>query len=123
MDPDVITRETWLQPSQTRRVGQRLGDRRTYSESMWAFNGANDDHGRHWESIEEGLTFVLDRLAGSEHLIAKYTKEYRTIWWCGHFQSSFDGGPVLSARLLERLGAFGVDLFIDNYFSPDEGTE
>jgi hypothetical protein len=30
--------------------------------------------------------------------------DHHAIWWCGHFQDSFDGGPTLSARILERLG-------------------
>jgi len=43
-------------------------------------------------------------------------------WWCGHFQSGFDGGPTLTPDLLRRLGEFGADLFIDNYFSPDDSS-
>jgi hypothetical protein len=41
------------------------------------------------------------------------------ILWCGHFQSSFDGGPTLSPELLKQLGEFEVELFIDNYFSEE----
>jgi hypothetical protein len=113
VDPDAITRETGLQPCRTRVAGSRIGSQ-TYAEGMWAFDGG----GQHdWESLEDGLVFVLDQLSGLEGSFNEYRRDHEVIWWCGHFQSSFDGGPVLSSRLLERLAAFGVQLFIDNYFS------
>jgi hypothetical protein len=119
LDLDAITREAGLRPCRTRLAGSRLGNR-TFDESMWAFNG---DGPPDWDSLEEGLTFVLDRVATLEKLFARYEAEHDVIWWCGHFQRSFDGGPTLSAGLLARLGAFGAELFIDNYFSNDEKGE
>jgi uncharacterized protein DUF4279 len=113
LDPDAVTRESGLKPSSTRLAGSRWGER-THTDSVWAFDG-NGPYD--WESLEEGLAFVLDRLGTSQKLFAKYGADHGVIWWCGHFQSRFDGGPVLSAGLLERLGAFGAELFIDNYFS------
>jgi hypothetical protein len=88
-----------------------------HSKGMWAFNGG---HSADWDSFEEGLTFVLDGAEPAATMFVKWRAEHKAIWWCGHFQSSFDGGPTLSAGLLERLGAFGVELFIDNYFSGKE---
>lgn len=41
--------------------------------------------------------------------------KFDLVWWCGHFQSSFDGGPMISPSLLTRLGEFGVLLFIDQF--------
>ena len=120
LDPDVITRETGLEPCRIRRAGSRTGTR-THAEGMWAFDGGGGPHD--WKSLEDGLVFVLNRLAASEQLFAKYLSTYCVMWWCGHFQSAFDGGPTLSARLLQRLGAFGVELFIDNYFSADRPPE
>jgi Domain of unknown function (DUF4279) len=118
LDPESITRETGLQPCQVRLVGDRIGTR-TYTKAMWAFDGG----GRDWDFLEDGLAFVLDRLGTSEKLFAKYGVEHHLIWWCGHFQSRFDGGPTLSAPLLARLGSFGAELFIDNYFSRDKEDE
>ena len=119
LDPDAITIEMGLQPCRARLAGSSLGSQ-TYTERMWAFDGGAPYD---WDSLEQGLTFVLDRLGTSEKLFAKYLAEYSVIWWCGHFQSSFDGGPELSGRVLERLGAFGVALFIDNYFSRPSPAE
>ena len=88
-------------------------------KGMWAYNGT-DDEAVQWDSLEEGLTFVLDKLWPHREAIAKYRANGDLIWWCGHFQAGFDGGPLLCSQLLRRLGEFGVDLFIDNYFSGEE---
>jgi hypothetical protein len=92
LDPDVITQETGLQPCQTRRAGQPLGTRTTYSENMWAFNGESDEYGTKWESLEEGLTFVLNGLGQAAEHSVEYRREYRAIWWCGLFQNSSTAG-------------------------------
>jgi hypothetical protein len=68
------------------------------------------------------LSFVLDKVAAAQVLLEVYRRDYEVIWWCGHFQQAFDGGPLLSASLLERLAAFGAPLLIDNYFSREESS-
>jgi|SoiMetStandDraft_5_1073268.scaffolds.fasta_scaffold88539_1 uncharacterized protein DUF4279 len=115
LDPDVITRETGLQPCQTRRRGLKRGER-IDSEGLWAFDGG---YSQDWDSLSDGLSFLLDRLRGYEEFFQRYAAKYDVVWWCGHFQSAFDGGPTLSHELLERLTFFGASLFIDNYFSRD----
>src|SRR5260221_6394657 len=108
LDPDVIRRETGLQPCLTRLGGSALGSQ-TFDESMWAFDG---DGPRDWDSLEDALDFLPDRLGSAEGLFEKYRERYDVVWWCGHFQNRFDGGPTLSGRILTRLGVFGVELFI-----------
>lgn len=117
LDPDQVTKDTALTPCQTRRAGSRHAGR-IARQNMWAFDGFGDKGGREWTSLEEGLAFVLDRLRGAEHIFARLKTEHSVEWWCGHFQSRFDGGPRLSGHLLERLSDFGAALFIDNYFAP-----
>jgi hypothetical protein len=91
---------------------------------MWGYNGAEetDSHEIDWDTLEQGLEFVLDRLWPHKEVIALYQAGARAIWWCGHFQEVFDGGPRLSPSLLKRLGEFGVELSIDNYFSPTHAS-
>ena len=115
LDPDQITHETGLNPCQIRRAGE-LRNGSIEPRSLWAFDGG-DPHD--WDSLEAGLLFVLDSLRGTESLFHKYGSNYDLVWWCGHFQNTFDGGPVLSPGLLGRMGGFGAQLFIDNYFEPD----
>ena len=45
---------------------------------------------------------------------------HQAVWWCGHIQSSFNGGPTLSAALMKRIGEIGVPLSIDDYHSSSE---
>lgn len=62
---------------------------------------------------------VLDKLWPHREQIVSYKSSAELTWWCGHFQSSFDGGPTLSPALLSKLGEFGAELYIDNYFGGD----
>jgi len=120
LDPAAITRELGLQPCQIGIEGAPgLGNRP--QQGMWAYDGGE---GRAtWESLADGLTLVLDKLWPHREAIAKYKTGGKLVWWCGNFQSSFDGGPTLSAALLGRLGEFGAELFIDNYLAQDNEKE
>lgn len=120
LDPNEITRELGLQPCQIRIEGAPgLGKRP--QQGMWAYDGGEGNIT--WESLADGLTFLLDKLWPHREAIAKYKPAATLMWWCGNFQSSFDGGPTLTATLLKRLGEFGAELFIDNYFAQNDETE
>jgi hypothetical protein len=120
LDPAKITLELDLQPCQIKREGD-IGVGRRWQEGMWAFDGGEGSI--EWESLEDGITFVLDKLWSRREAIAKYKASAKLIWWCGNFQYSFDGGPCLSADLLKRLGEFGADLYIDNHFVETDEEE
>lgn len=119
LDPDRITRELGLNPCRSHRPTSRSDDRRV--PGRWSYNGDSFPHAgtREWESLEDGLLFVMRELRPRRAQIADYLGRYSVIWWCGHFQSGFDGGPTFSAELFKQLGDFGVPLFIDNYFSSE----
>ncbi len=120
LDPDQITREVGLEPCQIRRAGAPASKTRTHPRGLWAFDGGASAY--EFTSLEDAFVFVLDRLGPLEQLIPKYLTMYDVMWWCGHFQSAFDGGPILSSRLLQTLGALGAEVFIDNYFSTSQET-
>jgi hypothetical protein len=121
--PATMTRALGLEPSLVRQVGERRGEGKVWDQAVWGYNGFPADTPKSWASLEDGLTFLLDRLERLRSEIDKHKQKYDAVWWCGHFQSSFDGGPTLSAKLMRRLADFGVDLYIDNHFvdsnSPD----
>ena len=123
LDPAVITRELGLQPCQVRLKGSRRADGKIFT-GMWGFDGIDDESAEktNWISLEDGLTYVLDRLWPLRETIAKYAANAEIVWWYGHFQTSFDGGPSLSPALLSRLGEFGAVLYIDNYFTDPESA-
>ena len=114
--PATITQALGLEPSLVRHVGERRGAGKVWDQALWGYNGFPAGTPKSWASLEDGLTFLLDRLEPLRSEIDKYKRTYSLIFWCGHFQSSFDGGPTLSAKLLRRLGDFGVDLYIDDHF-------
>ena len=123
LDTAAVTNKLALQPSSTRQVGERRGKSAFWEEAMWGYDGFSEEAtDRDWESLEDGLNFLLDRIATVNNAIREYKRGNTVILWCGHFQSSFDGGPVFSATLLKRLGDLGVEMFIDNYFSDEENN-
>ena len=72
-----------------------------------------------WESLQEPLEALLNVILPVRDRILLIAQTLERIWWCGHFQSSFDGGPQLTANLLERLSSFKLPLFLDCYHSDD----
>ena len=70
--------------------------------------------------LTDGLTSLLNELWALRETILTYGKGGSLLWWCGNIQSSFNGGPTFSPELMKRLGEFGAELYIDNYFSPLE---
>ena len=106
-----------LSPSQSQLRSRK---RRPY----WAYNG----HGEigfqtEWASLEDGLRFLLKCLSIRKTEVIALSNQFDGLWWCGHFQSSFDGGPILSGKLLTELGSYEIPLGIDNYFSDELENE
>ena len=116
LDTAAITQALGLEPSLVRQVGERRGMGKVWDQALWGYNGFPTDTPELWASLEDGLTFLLDRLEPLRSEIDKYIQKYDALWWCGHFQSSFDGGPNLPVKLMRRLADFGVELYIDNHF-------
>lgn len=114
--PATITETLGLEPSSVRQVGERRSERRVWDEALWGYSGFPSGTAKIWSSLEEGLNFILDRLEPLRFQIDNCRQKFDVFWWCGHFQSSFDGGPTLSAKLMRRLADFGVELYIDTHF-------
>ena len=121
--PSAMTKALGLDPAQVRNAGDRRGTNTLWEEALWAYDGYPASFGnKTWGSLEDGLRFVLEKLWPVKDKIDSYKPKFKMILWCGHFYSSFNGGPTLSPDLLKLLGEFGVELFIDNHYSEeDEG--
>ncbi len=110
----AVSAELGLQPSLVRGpMDSNRSDNLKYF--LWAYDGRTSTEAPEWLSLEQGLAFLLDKLQPVKQKLSKF-KDHDILFWCGHFQSSFDGGPTLSPSLLVALGNFGVPVFIDNYF-------
>jgi hypothetical protein len=120
LEPTEISARLNLQPSDTFSQSQnqlRTRKRRPY----WAYNGqGNAGFKPEWTCLEEGLEFLLKSLISRKTEIITLACQFDAVWWCGHFQASFDGGPTLSPKLLTEIGSYGIPLSIDNYFSDED---
>jgi len=120
LDPSEISRRMGLEPSSSlnRLAASSLGKSK---RPFWAYNGQGEaGFLSEWQSLEAGLTFLARRLAPLRSTVVDLSQAFDGVWWCGHFQSSFDGGPDLSPKLLAEIAGFGLPLFIDNYFAAEE---
>src|SRR5215472_4942330 len=93
LDPHEVTRRMGLEPNQIRIAGERRSDSKVWQESLWSYDGGatSVDSANEWTSLEEGLLYVLGKLSSKKELIQEYVRSHEVIWWCGHFQSGFDG--------------------------------
>jgi hypothetical protein len=119
LEPDAVTQAMNLVPNLTRMAGSRRSQTSAWTEALWSFDGGDSTSDKEWDSLADGLNYLLDRLEAKKHTINQLAQEFSVIWWCAHYQSSFDGGPTLSVELLKRLSDFGVPLYLDNYFSAE----
>ena len=115
-DPLCVTKNLNLAPSTVRLANEAIGTSRS-PLACWGYDGRDDGGQEYWDSLEDGLMFLLNRLERVKDKLDLYRQAQDLVFWCGHFQSSFDGGPTLSPALLQKLSEFGVGVFIDNYFS------
>jgi len=120
LNPLEVTSLLELNPSQIRDSNNRINKRNP--NALWAYDGIsfdNDSLAYKWKTLEEGLSFILDKLEPKLHLIESNFVRYKRYFWCAHFQESFDGGPRFSTDLLKRLASFNTELIINNYYSDD----
>ena len=76
-----------------------------------------------WDSLEDGLQAVILAFASRENELRIYKQRYKVFLWCGHFSSSFGGGPTLSPQILKAVAEFGVDLKLETYVSDEQAPE
>lgn len=112
--PEEVTRALGFKPSQVRRKGEPRSEGSKWTTNMWAFEAlplGRDD----WPSLGDGIASLLSTLNPVRSQLQAFSAANDIYLWCGHFTSSFDGGPTLSSALLKSLGEFGVQLVLDTY--------
>jgi len=86
---------------------------------MWEYEVRPGEDKVVWDSLEDALQKVISIFVSRESELRKYQERYKVFLWCGHFSSSFDGGPTSSPIVLQALAKFGVELILDTYFSGE----
>ncbi len=119
--PAEITAELGLIPSRTTNSMNRdWGGHKGTDEALWEYNGSESDEIQLYDSLDDGLQQLLREIWPVKDKIAEYQKRHDVFWWCGHFQTSFDGGPTLLGTTLKMLGELGIDLYIDTYHTEED---
>jgi hypothetical protein len=120
LDPVEVSQRIHLQPSSSLAHSADTSSGRI-RRPFWAYNGEGEEGFLpEWQSLELGLEFLARRLAPLRSTVIELSQSFEGIWWCGHFQASFDGGPTLSPKILAEIASFGLPLSIDNYFAATE---
>jgi Domain of unknown function (DUF4279) len=116
LDVAQVTKELGLAPTQTRKVGERKSADAVWDKALWELEvfpkGRTD-----WDSLEAGLAALLKIFVAHARALHEFRQKHDVCVWCGHFSSSFNGGPHFSAEILKALGDFGVPLWLDAYSS------
>jgi len=121
LDPAEVSKDLGLVPSLVRRQGEHRSSSSTWDKGLWAFSGSGGlNFRREWDSLEEGLRHVVELLLPLRQKLDKYRGKSDVFFWCGHFQSSMDGGPSFSPGLLKSLAELGFELHLENHFVKPE---
>lgn len=114
LDPEQVTEHVGLQPTLIRRKGEPRSKTSNWTTTTWAIEvlpPGRDD----WPSLEEGLNALLSLVGPIWNRISPYSALNEILFWCGHFTSSFDGGPVLTSGVLKSLADLRVPVAFDTY--------
>jgi hypothetical protein len=116
LDAAQVTRELGITPTQTRKVGESRSANKVWDIALWELEVFPEGR-TGWDSLEAGLVALLKIFVPQTRALQEYSKKHDVFVWCGHFSSSFDGGPNLSPKILKALGEFGVPLRLDTFCS------
>lgn len=83
---------------------------------VWDFSAEPPDPENGWSSLEDALETLMAACLPSQDTIVETARILDGMWWCGHFQNTFSGGPRISARLMSKLSDFALPLYLDCYF-------
>ena len=114
LDPDQVTESLGLAPTQVRRKGEKKSPASSWTTNMWGFEVLPPNRSD-WDTLSDGLTTLLSTLEPIRNSLRPYLSANEVYIWCGHFTSSFDGGPSISPNLLKSLADFGAQLVLDTY--------
>jgi hypothetical protein len=71
---------------------------------MWEYEAKPTNEQREWRSLEEGLQAILSTFASRQPTLREYQQRFKVFLFCGHFTSSFAGGPTLFPSMLGEVG-------------------
>ena len=115
--PSKVTEVLGLIPCYTENIGDSINPKKK-DNALWSYDGISTEKEfieQEWETLEEGLLYILDKLQPKVDIIQSKFNIYKRYLWCGYFQESFSGGSKFSPKLLKKLSDFETELIINNY--------
>jgi hypothetical protein len=120
LDKAEVSRTLGLQSSVFLRKGEPMGPKRRREQSVWSFDVRPSPDDPAWESLDDGLKCLVEKLLPLKNALSELRQRYSTEAYCGHFGSGFGGGPSISAETLRRLADLGLTLTIKTYWGEDQ---
>ena len=93
LDEAEISRKLGLQSTVFRRKGEPLPPKRHREQSVWSFIVYSSPDSPDWQSLNDGLRCLVDKLLPLKNVLSELKQRYSTEAYCGHFGSGFGGGP------------------------------
>jgi hypothetical protein len=118
IDEENISRRIGIKSSQFLRKGDSNFDK-VSACSVWQLDARTQSGGLEWDSLEDGLRSLVEKLLPAKKAINELQSSYNVTILCAHFNSSFGGGPTLSPSLLGMLADLGVELTLASYQSSE----
>jgi hypothetical protein len=119
LDPEEVTRLLGCQPTEARRKGDIIPDKRYHrvaSTGIWRLEGRLS----HTTEIEEQVTALLSAVTSDLQVWQRLGKELDMDIFCGVFLDDCNRGFVLSPRVMQMLGERGIEIGFDIYGQTDE---
>jgi hypothetical protein len=102
------------------REGEPLPPKRHREQSVWSFAVRPSVNNPDWESLEDGLVSLIQKLLPVKGALTSLRQRYSTEAYCGHFGSGFGGGPSISPETLRSLADLGLTLTIKSYWTEEQ---
>lgn len=123
LDEAEVSRKLGLQSTVFLKKGERLSAKRLRTKSVWSFDVRPSPDNPKWQSLDDGLKCLVERLLPLKTVLGELRQQYSTDAYCGHFGSGFGGGPSISPQILSLLGDLGLTLTIKTYWGSTEPDE
>ena len=99
LDEEEVSRHLGLKASQFSRKGE-VQFQKALQRSVWQLDSRPSKDSLEWLSLEEGLTRLIEELMPVKGALDELQTSSDVSIVCGHFTSSFGGGPTLSPSVL-----------------------
>jgi hypothetical protein len=125
LDEAEVSRMLGLKTSVFHKKGEPLSpkSKKVRHTSAWLYSVCRPNNEPEWQSLEEGLKCLVEKLQCLEHPLKRLCERFSLDAYCGHFGSGFGGGPTISAQTLGELSDLGLSLTIKTYWGSTEPDE